>query len=360
MIRKFEAKHFKLFESFTLDKLGCINLVGGSNNVGKSSLLEALFLYCDQRNPQMSVRHMGWRGIRTYTTDAASFFAPLFHNLNTSSPVTLYATHDTQKHGLRLTVKSDDQFSRVIISTGEEKPSAVGHLETSDTSSPSVLEVEYLTGNRVTNHGSIQIGKGELTLKLDKSQTPFNLPAALYLGTRSQCSPQDNAQRYGDLDLRGDTEIVLKILRSLDPAIRSLSVIPMATGAMIHADIGINKKIPINFLGDGTNRAISIILAMAFARDGIALIDDIDSGVHYSVLEKLWRGMLDAAQHFNCQLVATTHSYACLKAAQSVLSSLFKPDFAYFRLERVNGGIHPVRFDYETFGTALDQELEVR
>lgn len=360
MIRKFEAKHFKLFESFTLDKLGCINLVGGSNNVGKSSLLEAIFLYCDQRNPQMSVRHMGWRGIRTYTTDAASFFAPLFHNLDTSRAVTLYATHGTQKHGLRLKVKSDDGFRRTIISAGEEKPSAVGHLETSDTSSPSVLEVEYLTDNKVTNHGSIQLGRGELTLELKKTRTPFKLPTAVYLGTRAQFSPQDNAQRYGDLDLKGDTEIILEIVKSVDPAIKSLSVIPMATGALIHADIGIDKKIPINFLGDGTNRVISIILAMAFARDGIVLIDDIDSGLHYSVLEKLWSGMLDAAGHFNCQLVATTHSYACLKAVQAVLPSLFTPDFAYFRLERVNGRIQPVRFDYATLKTALEQEFEVR
>ena len=42
MIKKLEIKNFRCFENFTIDNLAPITVIGGSNNTGKSTLLEAI------------------------------------------------------------------------------------------------------------------------------------------------------------------------------------------------------------------------------------------------------------------------------------------------------------------------------
>ena len=41
---KFKVENFKRFENFEMDNLGQFNVIVGDNNVGKSSILEALMI----------------------------------------------------------------------------------------------------------------------------------------------------------------------------------------------------------------------------------------------------------------------------------------------------------------------------
>ena len=47
----FEIHGFGAFEHLKLDRLGRVNLFVGKNNVGKTSLLEALWVYANQGSP---------------------------------------------------------------------------------------------------------------------------------------------------------------------------------------------------------------------------------------------------------------------------------------------------------------------
>ena len=47
MITSLIIKNFKQFKDFEINDLSLVNLISGKNNVGKSSLLEALFLLID-------------------------------------------------------------------------------------------------------------------------------------------------------------------------------------------------------------------------------------------------------------------------------------------------------------------------
>ncbi|MGI4791361.1 MAG: AAA family ATPase, partial [Janthinobacterium lividum] len=46
-----EIKNFRAFKHLRIEKLGRVNLIVGKNNVGKSSVLEALWLYSVNGNP---------------------------------------------------------------------------------------------------------------------------------------------------------------------------------------------------------------------------------------------------------------------------------------------------------------------
>ena len=73
-----------------------------------------------------------------------------------------------------------------------------------------------------------------------------------------------------------------------------------------------------------------LVLAVSDASNGIVLLDEIENGFHYSVLPNVWRLIESAANQFNTQVFATTHSIECVRAAHNTLDS------ASFRLHRLD------------------------
>ena len=107
-------------------------------------------------------------------------------------------------------------------------------------------------------------------------------------------------------------------------------------------------------------RLTNFILHIANARDGVVLVDEIENGLHHSVMSKVWRAIADAAHHFNAQLFATTHSFECIKAAHTGLLESKNYDFRLHRLERIKDAIGAVSYDQENLDSAIEQGLEVR
>jgi predicted ATP-binding protein involved in virulence len=66
------------------------------------------------------------------------------------------------------------------------------------------------------------------------------------------------------------------------------------------------KLIPLNLLGDGIRRMLSIILGIAEVNDGVILIDEIDLHLDPTWQARVVQGLLSAFPH--TQFVLTTHS----------------------------------------------------
>lgn len=55
MINKFDIQNFRGVQAFHVTDLGLVNLLLGYNNCGKSSVLDALFLFSGVTNPRLSI-----------------------------------------------------------------------------------------------------------------------------------------------------------------------------------------------------------------------------------------------------------------------------------------------------------------
>src|ERR1700730_3018227 len=53
VLNSLEIKNFRGFRHLTIEHLGRVNLIVGKNNIGKSSLLEALQLYARRGSPRL-------------------------------------------------------------------------------------------------------------------------------------------------------------------------------------------------------------------------------------------------------------------------------------------------------------------
>ncbi len=109
------------------------------------------------------------------------------------------------------------------------------------------------------------------------------------------------------------------------------------------------------------NRLLGIILALVNTKDGILLIDEIESGLHYSVQPDMWRLIFETAAKLNVQAFATTHSWDCIEAFQEAAEA--HPEegvLISLRRKQQEEGIAAVLFDEKDLESVTRSYIEVR
>ena len=87
MIREFTAQNFRCFRNVKIEPLARVNLIVGESNVGKTALLEAIFILCGPISPDFSFTVNYVR--RATDSDESSWKALewLFPETQTAAPV---------------------------------------------------------------------------------------------------------------------------------------------------------------------------------------------------------------------------------------------------------------------------------
>jgi AAA15 family ATPase/GTPase len=155
--------------------------------------------------------------------------------------------------------------------------------------------------------------------------------------------------------------LVLEVLKHLEPRLVGLEILSPHGSGMIYGHLkDYDEPVPLTLLGDGVRRVASLVLAMGYARDGTLLVDEIENGIHHSVLGRLWEAIGYAAELFNTQVVATTHSLECIVAAYQAFRHRTPFDLTLHRLDRTNGETRAIVYDEESIEGALSVPMEVR
>jgi predicted ATPase len=96
------------------------------------------------------------------------------------------------------------------------------------------------------------------------------------------------------------------------------------------------------------------------AGGGVLLIDEIDTGLHYSVMGDMWRLVYDAAKRLDVQVFAATHSRDCTQSLAAIVEAgeAPRPEVTIQRIER--GNPHAVAFTDDEIRIAAEIGAEVR
>ena len=152
--------------------------------------------------------------------------------------------------------------------------------------------------------------------------------------------------------------LLLEALKVIEPKLQSIEENSASGAPMIWGDIGLFELVPLAVMGEGMSPTCPAgSCYFRRAEDGVFLVDEIENGIHHSVLPRVWRAIDSVAKQFNTQIIATTHSLECVRAAHE---SLVEDDFRLHRLEANEVGNRCVTYDPETIAAALDFNLEVR
>lgn len=112
----------------------------------------------------------------------------------------------------------------------------------------------------------------------------------------------------------GSKAAVLRFLRErVSPGLLDIELVEGRRFMISHEDPQ-QSGLDLTALGDGAQRVFRIGLLFAAVAGGVALIDEIDSGVHASLLDDFIALVQELAVQFNVQVLASTHSRECVDA----------------------------------------------
>jgi AAA15 family ATPase/GTPase len=162
-------------------------------------------------------------------------------------------------------------------------------------------------------------------------------------------------------------DIIVQLLQPIDERIQGIKL----NGADIMIDMaGLPKLMPIQLAGDGLRRILSIVLSIyGVGKGGFVMIDEIENGLHYSTMPKLWKAILYAANEMDVQVFLTTHNEELLRSLADVAElpeyMHFQNDLRYYNLKRYNTGetneeMVAYKYDFEKFDYLTNQGTEIR
>ena len=123
---------------------------------------------------------------------------------------------------------------------------------------------------------------------------------------------------------------------------------------------GSPARVPLRSLGDGAGRLFGLAIALFASRNGFLLIDEVENGLHHTVLYDLWRLIIQAAEENNVQVFATTHSFDSIGVFGYAAADCPDSEGVIARLERREGEHRAVMYSEAMAKTAAKQHIEVR
>lgn len=316
MFTSLNFNNFRGFESLELKGLKRLNLVVGRNNAGKTSLLEGLALVSTPKQfdnlPQMFRPHAGQAEKRYYRW--------LLRDQEALQPATLTG--------------EGDGFQNVVIfrqKIRNQKPPIPEMTEVANTANATLW---------------VMPSQRKLTSRVVPVQ---------------HHSPEQLVKLFAAAVRRkGGEERIEELLREVDSRISKVRVEPADDGNHLLIDLGLSEMLPVSQVGQGIYRLIAIFSELIGEKPDVCIIDEIENGIHHSMLEQVWTGLAAAAETLGVQVFATTHSQECIEAAHAAFSKRDNYDFSIVQLFRVEGAVQGRVLDQKHIEAAMAGEIDLR
>jgi len=379
MLCSLQLDDYRCFKKYRLDGLARVNLLVGKNNCGKTSVLEAIHFLASGGDPEVLNRTAWQRGEIVVTGDDPE------RRRRSSDPA---ITHFFRGHELvpdrHFRVRADDGLGKVdvrVVSVAdlEEQQSLFPELPAqprfpdSDTRWQFALRIE---GTRhpaapsrlvvpLTDEGVISpdwLRRYRHSPYLDREGVP-----PVQFITPDSLEPRSMSDMWDKVIIDGRESEAIDAMRILEPRLSNIfflsGQIAYRYGArtgILAAFEGTRRRNPLGSYGEGMRRLLALSLSLIQAEGGILLVDEIDTGLHYSIMGDMWRLVTEAAKKADVQVFATTHSFDCVKGL-AWLCENYPHVQTEVSLQKIDSNLErAVALDAEEIMMAVDQGMEVR
>ncbi len=311
-LTEIEIKQFKCFTDFKASGFKRVNLIGGKNNIGKTAFMEAC-----------------WINV---------------HSSNVNAMITAICIIKYARENLNFINKSVDHKKMLDTTKSYVAKSNLSNKEFY------IVEKDAIKEYQLNINGELKvINAKELNIIIDRID---NIEFIDNFGWSD-----DGLIRAYEAIQKQDQESELNVfIREFDDSIESFKVIgdkPQCKTKGEYREI-------VEF-GDGLRHYISIICALYAGENGYLFVDEIDNGIHYTQLDRLWELILTLSKKTNCQVFAITHSKEMLESFARVAKKLEERDISYTILvKNKQQEIKAIAMDYEMLLDSMAQGHEVR
>jgi hypothetical protein len=358
-----------------MNDLGRINLLVGTNNSGKTSVLEAIYLLSSAGDPAALWQLLWRRGERLPAMLSATGDRPPRRSPIELDVSHLFTGHEAQPgSSIRISAKNQTPERTLEYAIAEVSPRDQAEIFGSDDegilTSRLVLEVRGTPRPAIPMIALTRAG-GLFTDALETSarrarQRASEVTPAHFITTES-FSGDELVAMWNKIALTPTEGLVLKALQFLDRDIERIAAQAtsgpyypsQARGGFIVKRKGSEQPVPIGSMGDGMWRMLAVAIAITQCKGGVLLVDEIDTGLHYSVMSQMWSLIYSAARDLDVQVFATTHSYDCVYSLAQICSDVaMQRSVTVQRIEP--GKRRAIPYDEDEISIAASRDIEVR
>jgi predicted ATP-dependent endonuclease of OLD family len=369
---------FRGLRDLKLENLGRINLLVGLNNSGKTSVLEALSIYCHPLDIKvwLSTARQREQDIGVYRTRLLDAIRWLFtHNsastVEPDKPIILISS--TGLFSVKKLIASYEEMEQIWLSeesnirniSNEEEIENNNEQEIENEDTPRVrkgikLRIEVFADDIDDADDGYQLSLlGEppafiTNFSLWEDEHLYRLSGKREPSLKtSVVTPSSHRSEVGQFRLLSEATFqnfksdVVKLLQQMDNNISDIEILLPPESMSSRFNIYIQHKklglAPVSTFGDGIRRLLHIALKLASVKGGILLIDELESTIHTEALQNSFQWLVKWCTEMDVQLFATTHSLEAVDALLEVTES--DSDLVLYRLEPKEGTTKVVRHD---------------
>ena len=371
MISSIQIRGYRGFEEFEMIDLGRVNLLVGKNNSGKTSVLEAIYLLVSRGDPSALWNVIWRRGERSERAtdvpdvDVSHIFRG--HEIALGSKFTFIA-------------KNQSPERQITFQINEIKPEQA-HSSTRENAAARVATIPSRLGLHIkgipdvivpviplTRSGTITADSLEVPRRIRSRKPPGDDENPAQFITTESLDANELIAGWNSVALTQSEERVMEALRFIEPKIERVAAQAGVQGfygtryrgGFIAKMSGVARPVPIGSLGDGIWRMLAMAIAITQCKGGVLLIDEIDTGLHHTVMTDMWKLIYGAAKEWDVQIFATTHSFDCVHSLAKLCVTTHDSEHK-ITLQRVEAEKRTaIPYSEEEIITAARENIEVR
>jgi AAA15 family ATPase/GTPase len=344
-LQYFKVENFKCFESFEMDDIGQFNLIVGDNNVGKTSLLEALLF---DENAAQLVTNL--RATYIFKNDISSELAKSFFFLKDfffDFNISISFKFTVNKNKFEVKIKDQTALSKEEVEKIQSKNYNLINLIS-----------EYLCIYEDNNIKEIFPIRYNTSVVKNPPMVPHNIGYSSVLANIYSKEILEDKEK--NRQLIQSLRIFINDIEDIKP---SSEYIPKVSTLLVELKSK-SKLVPLSSFGDGTLKLFRVLVKVMSASNQRLMIDEIDTGIHYSRFKEFWKTVLQSARNNNVQLFTTTHNLEGLKYFKEALDELgeeFQQKSRLFHLAKIkDGSIKAYNYSFDQFSSAIELGNEIR
>lgn len=362
MIKKLEISKFRCFDSLVVENMAPITIVGGRNNSGKSALLDSIVLSNVILSPLYFTILSSIRGGDGRIVSPHQIWGPLFYRMGNNDNLTISYEHDDRKTKISLSKFFVDhsQVVQVPLEGVNRK------FDENEIKRQFALKMQYENlGYNITGRYIMQRDMNNNNVIVFQPNKEISYPISSFENKFYYKLPTYIAQIPEWISQIGlETEkknLLLKALQKFDQDI--IDIVTVLENGMSSVYVKFKSKdvVPINYMGDGINKAVSILLCILNYPKGILLIDEVENGLYFKLYEEIMPIVIETALEVNCQIIMTTHNKEIISTTAKIMEQMDKLDkISYIRMDMSKGKRQAFDFLGKDLISAINSNMEMR
>lgn len=367
MINRVTVDGFRGVDGLCLDGLGRINVFVGPNGGGKTAILEAMGIVAQPFALHGLDKINQWRGLPPLTSEMWHSLLTIFSDLNPhqdivfeigtregDASVTLRAVFGEADTSQTTTTGEPADVYPATSPTFEERIRGIESTCRSSQGRERKARLDLISGgfqHKVESKGGAK----------DKRKPQSPIPGSFFIHARRSTSLAETASALTALYARKAEGRFVDALKMVDPRLKRLVPGMQGKQPTVLADLGLGTLIPITALGDGFCRVSLIATGMLSGERGkLLIIDEIDSGLYYTVMAGLWESLVELSQEYDFQVFCSTHNEEMLRHTIPAFSQ--SPDaLKVYRIGRDRENrVSQKMYDYEMLQDAEHLGMDIR